>query len=136
MIRTILQFISDYVYLYPLFMSFVWSTGGLLFFWKQERKKQTVPEMSEYPFFSILVPCHNEEGQIEDTVSHLLELDYPGYEIILIDDGSADSTDVKIHELCVKNEKVRGVYFKENQGKAAALNAGCVAAKGEAYSLH
>ncbi len=131
MIRTILQFISDYVYLYPLFMSFVWSTGGLLFFWKQERKKQTVPDMSEYPFFSILVPCHNEESQIEDTVSHLLELDYPDYEIILIDDGSADSTDAKIHELCVKNEKVRGVYFKENQGKAAALNAGCIAAKGE-----
>jgi len=131
MIKTILQFISDFVYLYPLFMSFVWSVGGLVFFWKQERNKKTPPEMSEYPVFSILVPCHNEEDQIEDTVSHLLELDYPDYEIIFIDDGSADSTAVRIHELCEKHEKVRGVYIKQNQGKASALNAGCIAARGE-----
>jgi biofilm PGA synthesis N-glycosyltransferase PgaC len=131
MIRTILQFISDYVYLYPLFMSFVWSVGGLLFFWKQERNKMTVQEMNEYPLFSILVPCHNEEGQIQDTASHLLELDYPEYEIIFIDDGSTDATAARIHELCEKHEKVRGVYFRENHGKASALNAGCAAAKGE-----
>lgn len=131
MIRTILQFISDFVYLYPLFMSFVWSVGGLIFFWKQERNKNTPPEMNVYPFFSILVPCHNEEDQIENTAAYLLELDYPAYEIIFIDDGSIDSTAAKIHGLCEKHKKVRGVYVKENQGKAAALNAGCIAARGE-----
>ncbi|MCK5505114.1 MAG: glycosyltransferase, partial [Thermodesulfovibrionia bacterium] len=86
---TIFQAVSDFVYLYPLLMSFVWMIGGLIFFWRLERKKRTPPELEKYPFFSVLVPCHNEQDQVEDTALHLLELDYPQYEIILIDDGSA-----------------------------------------------
>jgi biofilm PGA synthesis N-glycosyltransferase PgaC len=125
------QFLSDFVYLYPLLMSFVWMIGGLIFFWKLERKQKTPPELGNYPFFSVLVPCHNEEDQIEDTVSYLLELDYPEYEIILIDDGSSDDTEAIIHELSSKHEKVRAVYMKENVGKSDALNAGCLASKGE-----
>ncbi len=105
--------------------------GGLIFFWRLEREKNNPPELKEYPFFSVLVPCHNEENQIEETVAHLLELDYPQYEIILIDDGSIDNTASRLHELCKRNEKIRAVYLKENQGKAAALNAGCLVGKGE-----
>ncbi len=127
----IFQFINDFVYLYPLFMSFVWMIGGLIFFWRLERKKKDPPELNEYPFFSILVPCHNEESQIDETVSYLLELDYPHYEIILIDDGSTDNTASFLRELCEKHGKIRGVFLKENRGKAAALNAGCIVAKGD-----
>ena len=131
MIKTVLQFISDFVYLYPLLMSFVWSVGGLIFFWKQERGRHVPEEIAEYPVFSILVPCHNEEDQIEETVSHLQDIDYPRYEIILIDDGSIDATASKIHTLCEKHDRVRGIYFRNNEGKASALNAGCIAANGE-----
>jgi biofilm PGA synthesis N-glycosyltransferase PgaC len=127
----ILQFINDFVYLYPLLMSFVWMIGGFIFFWRLERKKKDPQELVKYPFFSVLVPCHNEENQIIETVSYLLDLDYPQYEIILIDDGSGDNTAAQIHELCKKHKKIRAVYLKENKGKAAALNAGCLAAKGE-----
>ncbi len=130
-VLTILQLMSDFVYLYPLLMSFVWIIGGLIFFWRIERKVKTPPELKEHPFFSILIPCHNEEEQIEETVVHLLELDYPNYEIITIDDGSNDNTASILHELCKKHERLRAVYLRENQGKGAALNAGVMVAKGE-----
>lgn len=128
---TVIQALSDFVYLYPLVMSFFWMIGGLIFFWKLERGKRTPPVLEKNQFFSVLVPCHNESEQIRETVSHLLELDYPEYEIILADDGSSDDTASIIHELCMQHEKIRAVYLKKNQGKASALNAACLVSKGE-----
>lgn len=124
------QFINDFIYLYPLFMSFVWMTGALIFYFRIERKLKIPPTLKEYPFFSILIPCHNEEHHIEETIMRLMELDYPNYEIIPIDDGSTDGTACMLHDLSKKHEKVRAVYLRENQGKGAALNIGCLAAKG------
>ncbi len=128
---TSLQAICDFVYLYPLLMSFVWMIGAIIFFFRLEYKKKVPPVMEDYPFFSVLVPCHNEQDQLGDTLDHLVKLDYPNYEIILVDDGSTDDTAARIHEFCRKHEKVRGVYLKENQGKATALNAACLVSRGE-----
>lgn len=125
------QFINDFVYLYPLFMSFVWIVGGLIFYHRIERKQNNPPPLEEYPLFSILIPCHNEERQIEKTITNLIGIDYPNYEIIPIDDGSTDSTAFILHELSKKHELVRAVYLRENQGKGAALNVGCLAVKGD-----
>ncbi len=126
-----LQAVCDFVYLYPLLMSFVWMIGALIFYFRLEFRKSDPPELKSFPFFSVLVPCHDEGDTIGDTVAHLVELDYPNYEIILIDDGSSDNTAEKIHEFCAKHARVRGVYVQQNQGKAAALNAGCLVSKGE-----
>ncbi len=128
---TSLQAICDFVYLYPLLMSFVWMIGAIIFFFRLEYKKKVPPVMEDYPFFSVLVPCHNEQDQLGDTLDHLVKLDYPNYEIILVDDGSTDDTAARIHEFCRQYEKVRGVYLKENQGKATALNAACLVSRGE-----
>ncbi len=130
-IEAVLQFISDFVYLYPLLMSIVWIVGGILFYWKHERKKQTLPELKEYPMFSVLVPCHNEEAQIRQTLDQLLKLDYPNYEIIPIDDGSTDRTAEILKEYAQKHDRIRVVYLKENQGKGAALSIGAMVARGE-----
>jgi len=125
------QLVNDFVYLYPLLMSFVWVIGSLIFYWRLERGSNNLPAIKEFPFFSVLIPCHNEEAQIHNTVVQLLELDYPKYEIIAIDDGSTDKTASIIHELSEKHEQVRAAYLKENQGKAAALNIGCLIAKAD-----
>ncbi len=127
----LLDLISDFVYLYPLLMSFIWMIGGLIYYRRLERNKQVPPELNRWPMFSILVPCHNEEEHIEKTVQYLLNLDYPDYEIILIDDGSDDSTASIIKSLCSTHPQVRAVYVKDNSGKAEALNVGSLVAKGE-----
>lgn len=124
--------LNDFVYLYPLLMSFVWMIGGLIFARRLEHgRRKDPPKMDNPPFVSILVPCHNEEGQIRETVLQLMDLDYPSYEVILIDDGSSDKTAEIIHELCERYGLIRALYLKENQGKGAALNAGSIIAKSD-----
>jgi biofilm PGA synthesis N-glycosyltransferase PgaC len=127
----ILYFLNDFVYLYPLLMSFVWMIGGIIFAHRLEKKNMEPPKLKEYPPFSILIPCHNEENNIENTVNHLLGLNYPNYEIIIIDDGSTDNSPAVFKELCRRHAQVRAVYLKQNQGKAAALNTGCMVAQND-----
>jgi cellulose synthase/poly-beta-1,6-N-acetylglucosamine synthase-like glycosyltransferase len=96
---------------------------------------------------SIIVPSYNEEVTIQNSLLSFLLLEYPEYEVIVINDGSTDGTletlidQFSLHELNfpirnqIKTEKVKKVYRsvlyphlividKENGGKADALNAG------------
>ena len=45
------QFINSFVYVYPLIMSFVWIIGGLVFYWRLERRFYEAPTLEAYPFF-------------------------------------------------------------------------------------
>ncbi len=91
-----------------------------------------LPESSFLPLVTILVPCYNEGAVVQGSIRSLLELDYPRYEIIVIDDGSADDTYAKarVFEGVHGNAEVR-VIRKTNAGKAVALNTGIAAARGE-----
>src|SRR5207253_6926585 len=55
---------------------------------QRELSKQEFPDV--YPFVSIIVPAYNEGEVIQASLSSLLELRYPYYEIIAVDDGSAE----------------------------------------------
>jgi biofilm PGA synthesis N-glycosyltransferase PgaC len=78
-----------------------------------------------YPFISIIVPAYNEGEVIQSSLSSLLELRYPYYEIIAVDDGSSDDTYVKMREFEGNHYGVRvSVFRKENSGKADTLNYG------------
>jgi poly-beta-1,6 N-acetyl-D-glucosamine synthase len=84
------------------------------------------------PLVSILVPCYNEGAVVQGSIRSLLDLDYPRYEIIVIDDGSSDDTTAKARvyegdhgKACVR------VLRKRNGGKSRALNAGIRAARGD-----
>ena len=85
----------------------------------------------EQPLVSILVPAYNEGAVIEGSIRSLLELDYPNYEIIVIDDGSADDTfrRARRYEGTHGSVEVR-VIRQPNGGKAVALNTGIRAARG------
>lgn len=124
-------YVNEFIYIFPLVMSYVWMVGGLIFFRRYERKKTQPPILTQTPFFSILIPGHNEQEQIGETLHQLAELDYPDYEIIAVDDGSTDDTAHEIKRACKKIPRLRAIYLKENQGKAAALNIASLAAKGE-----
>lgn len=84
-----------------------------------------------YPFISIVVPAYNEGILISRTIEYLLRLDYPAYEVIVVDDGSTDDT---YQQACVWEGRgavpVR-VITQPNSRKAAALNNGIENASGE-----
>jgi len=78
-----------------------------------------------YPFVSVIVPAFNEGEVITASLSSLLELRYPYFEIIAVDDGSTDSTYEKMKEFEGNHYGVRvQVFRKENSGKADTLNYG------------
>ncbi len=82
------------------------------------------------PLVSVVVPAYNEEKVISRTIDSLLASDYPNFEIIVVDDGSADGTFETVKDQFGDLENV-SVYTKENGGKAEALNFGWRKAKGE-----
>ncbi|HUP63944.1 MAG TPA: glycosyltransferase family 2 protein, partial [Thermoanaerobaculia bacterium] len=78
-----------------------------------------------YPFISIIVPAYNEGEVIEASIASLLELRYPYYEVIAVDDGSTDDTYERMRRLEGNHFGVKvSTFRKENSGKADTLNYG------------
>jgi len=124
-----------FAFYYPLFMSYLWMVGAVYYYNHWEKRlsvsHEEVPELPEYPGVSILIPCFNEEDNVRETIHHLLDVEYPDYEVIAINDGSSDKTAEILDELAEKNEKMRVVHLTTNQGKAMALRAGVMASPHE-----
>lgn len=84
------------------------------------------------PLVTLIVPAFNEEPVIEHALRSLLELDYPDYEIIVVDDGSTDATYELASRIARNSLRVPlRVVSKRNGGKADALNTGIALARGE-----
>ena len=116
----------DFVFFYPLFMSYLWMIGAVIFF-RNEKKEPPYDQpnpLPTYPKVAVLVPCFNEEDNAEETLSHALQLNYPHFEVIAINDGSSDNTAQVLDTLAAQHEKLRVVHLAKNQGKAMALQAG------------
>ena len=134
MIDFFLKYAFEFAFLYPLLMAYIWMTGALIYYNRYERGRANYdqpPELPEYPFVSILVPCYNESGNAEATLGALADLHYPNYEIVAINDGSADNTAEILNDLATRIKRLRVVHLATNQGKALALKSGALAAKGE-----
>jgi biofilm PGA synthesis N-glycosyltransferase PgaC len=125
-----LDFIYSFVFHYPLFMAFVLMTGGLCYHFFRE-PVYNVEELPGEPLVSILIPCHNEEGCIKETIMYLDNLDYPNYEIIAINDASKDATLTILRAIAETNKRLRIVNMTTNQGKGMGLTMGALASKGE-----
>ncbi|OAL78602.1 poly-beta-1,6 N-acetyl-D-glucosamine synthase [Acinetobacter sp. SFB] len=122
-----------FVFYYPLFMSYLWMIGALIFYWKerQDPPYQHPAPLAAYPKVAVLVPCFNEGDNAEETLSHALALDYPNFEVIAINDGSSDNTADVLNRLAAQHEKLRVVHLAQNQGKAMALQAGSLLTEAE-----
>jgi len=84
------------------------------------------------PLITLIVPAYNEAMVIQPAMRNLLTLEYPSYEVIVIDDGSTDDTYALASQVSRESTKVPvRVVTKKNGGKADALNTGLALARGE-----
>ena len=83
---------------------------------------------------SVVIPVYNEEESLRELTEWIAKVCAGAnisFEILLIDDGSSDSSWIKIRELASQNSFVKGIRFRRNYGKAAALHTGFSEAGGD-----
>ena len=79
---------------------------------------------------SIITPAFNVQDYIEKFIISVQKQKYTDWELIIIDDGSTDSTPMIIDEFSVLDERIK-VYHKKNEGVGVARNIGIKMAKGK-----
>jgi glycosyltransferase involved in cell wall biosynthesis len=83
---------------------------------------------------SIVIPLLNEEESLSELaawIEKVMRENQYSYEVLFIDDGSRDGSWKIIEELAKENPNFKGVKFRRNYGKAAALNVGFANAEGD-----
>jgi len=82
---------------------------------------------------SIVIPLFNEEESLKELTSIIINVCNEAnlsFEILLIDDGSTDTSWTIIKHLATEDSRIKGVSFRRNYGKSAALNIGFAKSKG------
>lgn len=129
-----LQSLLNFAFFYPLAMSLIWMSGGLIYFFRWEHREPSrikPPPLPSYPLVSLIVPCHNEGEHVRETIAHLAKQTYPNVEIIAVNDGSTDDTGAQLDQLMKEIPELRVLHLATNRGKATGLRAAALAAKGE-----
>ena len=83
---------------------------------------------------SVIIPLKDEAESLPELTSWIkkvMEANAYSYEVILIDDGSRDNSWEVINEIHAADERFKGIKFKRNYGKSAALNVGFREAEGD-----
>jgi biofilm PGA synthesis N-glycosyltransferase PgaC len=130
----LLHRLLDFAFFYPLTMSLLWMSGGLIYFLRWERNEPArvrPPMLTRYPRVSLVVPCYNEGEQVRETIEHLAAQQYPDFEIIAVNDGSTDDTGAQLDQLMGQYPALRVIHMASNQGKAMALRAAALASTAE-----
>lgn len=90
--------------------------------------------MTDFPLISVIVPVYNVEQYVRECVESVAAQDYPHLEIILVDDGSTDSSGVICDELAAAHKSVF-CFHKQNGGLSDARNHGLAHSHGEWISF-
>ena len=119
---------------YPLATSVMWIFTSILFFRQKEVGEtdfyDVLNDTDPQPMVSFVIPAFNEELNIAATLKGVLEVNYPDFEVVVIDDSSTDGTLAEI-EPFLADPRVRLVQKKVNEGKAMALNDAIPLTRGE-----
>jgi len=94
--------------------------------------EENAPPAERAPSVSIIVPAYNEGPMIATVLESLLAIDYPNFEIVVVDDGSSDRTYLTALPFERRRPDIEcRVLAKPNGGKFDALNHGIAHARGE-----
>ncbi len=86
------------------------------------------------PRLTLVIPAYNEAESIPELLREIAEVcgrENIDYEALIIDDGSTDGTFARVEEASAADPRVRGVRFRRNCGKAAALSEGFRRSRGD-----
>jgi biofilm PGA synthesis N-glycosyltransferase PgaC len=122
---------------YPIAMACVWIVLSVAFARRRERKgaprapEAAAPLLDGPPLFvSVVIPAHREGETIGRTLDALLAVDYPAYEVIVVNDGSTDDT-ADVVRRYLHTGIVRLLDKTVNEGKAMGLNDAIPLCRGE-----
>lgn len=94
---------------------------------------------SKNPLVSVVIPCYNHEQFVQDSIQSVIDQTYKNIELIIIDDGSKDSSVEKIQEM-LESCKQRFVRFefrsRANIGLSATFNEGLEWCNGEYFTAN
>lgn len=83
---------------------------------------------------TVIVPAYNMENYLRNCVTSVINQTYANWELLIIDDGSTDSTSIICDEMAEEDNRI-SVIHKENGGLSDAMNTGLNAARGEYISF-
>lgn len=137
--------LSGYLLLFPKYipvLSFLANTIGVRMW--GINKLSVVPYMMLQPTpvnttdlgfgCSVIIPCHNEEGSIQEAIKRVPHMG-KGTEIIVVNDGSTDATADKVRELESEYPNLKLIDYSPNKGKGHAVQAGFDAATQEVLMI-
>ena len=102
--------------------------GALVLKSERKRRKTVLAPLTQ--LVTVIIPAYNEEKVVAKTVEGVLRSSYTNIEILVVDDGSTDTTSAVVNGLIVQHPNVR-LITKPNGGKSSALNLGFAEARGE-----
>lgn len=97
----------------------------------QPKQKPKLP--LKLPSISIIISAYNEEKTLRQCLDSLLVLEYPNYQVIMVNDASKDNTLAILQGYQKKSKKIKVVTYIVNKGVPGARNEGMKAAKGEIF---
>ena len=110
---------------YPIAMAVVWVVTSLMYAQRREvradRAFAAIPD-DDLPAVSVLVPAYEEELVLDATLEALHVLDYPDYEVVVVDDASRDRTCEIARAHVARDPRFRLLRKEANEGKAMAMN--------------
>ncbi|WP_072153034.1 glycosyltransferase [Weissella viridescens] len=120
-LKEILQLMTGYTIIYPVFMSVGWIVGAICFHTHREKAKVDIADEASV---TIVVSMFNEADLIEETMAAIKKVTYENLKVVLVDDASTDETVAIVKHYIQKHHWTNCtlVEMSENGGKACALN--------------
>src|SRR3989338_913521 len=123
------------VYLAYMFVSLYLFFFFIILYAKNRKELFSCPNAKKQYSVSVITPAYNKEDSIEGTIRAVLSSSYPVKEMIVVNDFSKDRTREIVEKLAGIYPKLRLINNEKNLGKAASLNKGIEAAKGELIAV-